>query len=198
MHATAAYKAGSDNTSHVRREKALHQLGVNYRWSEIVVDEQEKVPDVSAAYGTEDPSVLRAGDRAPDAPGLVVVGGEEEGATTALFSIYKPTQHTALLFCSSADVNEVKTILDALKAAPTGTVHTVLILPKIYGKSDVTALKVTGVDAIVVDAEGHANTFYPPAKVGFAVIIVRPDGAVGAIVRSVDEVKRYLEVVFGI
>lgn len=198
MHKTKAYKAGSEDTSHVKRDKALHQLGVNYRWSSIVVDEQpgaEEANAVSAAYGTEDPAILRAGDRAPDAPGLVPVGGGSD-EPTALFSIFKPTRHTALLFAS--DLAQAKSTVEVLKAsAPAGTVHTVLVLPKEYDASDVEALKATPVDAIVVDSNGHAHTYYPPAGAGFTTIVVRPDGVVGAVVKSTDGLKTYLKGVFG-
>lgn len=193
-----SFKAGAEDTSHIRRPKTLHQLGVNYRSSSIVVDEQpgaEEAKSVSPAYAVEDPSVLRAGDRAPDAPGLRSVGGSDE-AVISIFSVFKPTQHTAFIFTS--DPAEAKPILEALKVAPAATVHTVLVLPKGYDTSDLASLKSVSADAILVDQEGHAYTYYPPASAGFSTIVVRPDGVVGAVAKSVDGVAKYIKGVFGL
>lgn len=196
---TVSYKAGGSDTSSVQRPKALHQLGMNYRWSSIVVDEQVPAEGEqgasTAAYRPEDPTVLRAGDRAPDAPGLKVVAGQETGETTALFSIYKPTRHTVLLFASNPE--DVNARLSALQAAPTGTFFTVVILPNDHNGVDDAAAQSLPVDLVLVDLEGHAHTYYPPVLEGFTTIIIRPDAVVGAIVRSDAGVQKYLSSVFG-
>ena len=51
MEKTASYKVGGE-TSFIDRPKALHQLGVNYRWSAIVLDEQSPLEGdkATAAY----------------------------------------------------------------------------------------------------------------------------------------------------
>ena len=192
LKATVNYRAKDKDgaptePSHMRRPKILQQLGVNYRWSPIVVDEQPKEEGeepVSGAYKPEDPSVLKAGDRAPDSPGLVRIDGREEKKT--LFDIFRPTRHTVLLF------GEDKEVLEVLKKAPAGSLYTVLVVPKESGTTD------AGVDAVFVDVEGYAHTYYPPANKGFKTIIIRPDGAVGAIVKGKDGVEKYLKVVFGV
>ena len=65
-------------------------------------DEQPEAQDVvnAGAYLDEDPSVLFAGDRAPEAPGLLkVVDGAILGEqTTSLFNLFNPTTHTVLIF----------------------------------------------------------------------------------------------------
>ena len=106
--------AKTADTSPVVQSGLFRQLGVNYRWSPIVVDEQPG--DTSsdqelAAYLPEDKSVLRAGDRASDAPQLVPYGAAVT-APTSLFEFFKPTRHAILLFNPSAEqVHDVVTSL---------------------------------------------------------------------------------------
>lgn len=195
---TVTYKAGGADTSFINRPKALHQLGVNYRWSPIVVDEQplSENEEVTAAYRPEDHTVLHAGDRAPDSPALKVVHSikdlDSTATTTSLFSIFKPTRHTVLFFVS--DIGEASAALRALEAAPAGTIYTVVVLPKDH--IDDAGIQPAQVDLVVVDHEGHAYTYYPPAVKGFKTIIIRPDGVVGAVVQSVAGVEKYLRSVF--
>ena len=87
------------------RGSELHMLGVNCRWSSIVLDERtpkESIPVDPYGVTRIDPNVslLRAGERAPDAPGLQVVGaGDSDGQeTTSLLDIFGPSYHTALIF----------------------------------------------------------------------------------------------------
>lgn len=192
---TVAFRAGDADASFMRRPKTLHQLGVNYRWSAIVVDEQpgaQEAKAVSAAYREEDPTVLRAGDRAPDAPGLAILG---ETSSTSFFSIFKPTHHTALLFTS--DVANVKAKIEVLSTAPAGSVRTIVVLPRGADAEDAGDLKAVGVDEVLVDNDGHAYKYYSPAAAGFTAIVVRPDGVVGVVAKSAEGLKQYLHVVFG-
>ncbi|KAI0691497.1 monooxygenase [Cytidiella melzeri] len=186
---TANYKLkGGTEATHLRRPQILHQIGVNYRGSPVVVEEQAKEEgeeEVSGAYRPEDPSVLKAGDRAPDSAGLLRVEGSGEEKNT-LFGIFRPNRHTVLLFGEDEETVEV------LKNAPTGAIYTV----RVVSKKDEAAG--AGVDAVFVDSEGHAHTFYPPAAKGFKVIIVRPDGVVGAIARGREGAGKYLKGVFGV
>ncbi|PSR72697.1 hypothetical protein PHLCEN_2v11392 [Hermanssonia centrifuga] len=176
--------------------KVFHQLGVNCRWSSIVVDEQPgaaaaKTVEASGAYlDLEDtPTILYAGDRAPDAPGLVRVGGDAN-ETTSLFKTFDCTRHTALLFTSS--LGNLEPVLEALKICPAGFMQTVAILPQ----ASETPAKIGGVDLTMVDKDGHASAGYPPAAKGYPIVLVRPDGTVGAVVRDAEGVKQYLEGVF--
>ncbi|KAI6018037.1 hypothetical protein PISMIDRAFT_570228 [Pisolithus microcarpus 441] len=62
----------------MRRNGKMYMLGVNYRTSPIVVDEFVPTPTsgvavVQSTYGDSQEGILRAGDRAPDAPGLMPV-----------------------------------------------------------------------------------------------------------------------------
>ncbi|KAI0685279.1 hypothetical protein BC835DRAFT_1421402 [Cytidiella melzeri] len=221
MEKTVAFKTGGGtDASFAQRPKALHQLGVNHRRSDIVVDEQpdekqqDEMFDVSAAYRPEDPSVLRAGDRAPDSPGLLRLNlvldrnndklvSEEE--STTLFDILSTTRHTALIFPSAAaaDVRgqDITETVMALKCAtPRGTIHIVFILINIKDCDTNVKFALDGVADrdidVFVDGEGHAHAFYPPVKQGFSTIIVRPDAVVGAVVKSREGVEEYLNRVF--
>lgn len=168
------------------------QLGVNYRWSSIVVDEQDgsSSGEEMAAYLPESNVELRAGDRAPDAPGLKLLAkADGDSEPTSLFAIFKPTRHTALLF----DVTEEQAqgILDALSAVPTGTFHTIAILSSEQETADRGK-----VNEALVDKGGHAFAAYHPVKAGFKVFLVRPDGALAAVVKGREGVEKYLEAVF--
>ena len=174
-----------------KRGGELTQLGVNYRWSSIVVDERTpkpQGPEEVNPYGDESDKSLRAGDRAPDAPALLPVGG---GTPTALFNIFRPTHHTALLFSLPAE--ETERVLAVAKRFPEGLVKTTEIIPQ--GSSD---QEVVGKpDLAVVDSEGHAFTGYLVSQDKPTIFIVRPDGVIGGIVEGVNGFQRYFETVFG-
>ncbi|KAF7798986.1 hypothetical protein EIP86_010215 [Pleurotus ostreatoroseus] len=187
-------KSDGSNVNKSVRPKILHQLGVNCRWSAIVVDEQPEAVDMknAGAYLEEDPTVLYAGDRAPEAPGLVKVGEDkdaEKTGTTSFFSIYGPTHHTVLIF--TADSAEAASVLHALNEYPAGTVTAVVVLPK-----DASPAAVPGADLTVVDRDGYAHEAYPPVNNGLPIVVVRPDGVVGAVVKGTDSVKRYFDAIF--
>ena len=196
---TLKFSADGKNTEGFKRPKILHQLGVHCRWSALVVDEQPEAVEASKAdpYQDEDPSVLFAGDRAPDAPALCVVArasGAVTEAETSLFKTYNPTRHTALLFAPSMSDVALQPIVDVLRMAPKDTIQIVVVLTK--GTNPTSPPAVEDVDLIVVDTLGHAADAYPPATKGFSVIIVRPDGVVGAVAHGAVGVKKYIEGIF--
>lgn len=169
------------------RPKALHQLGVNCRWSSIVIDERHPFDhhgDKGAleAYGNEAEQSIRAGDRAPDAPGLT-----DGDYKTSLFDILKPHQHTVLIF-DSACAN-LQQILDALDTWPEGTVQRVVII----GKDSHCKQSNPSVSAIVLeDAQGHVfNAYGGIAADGYPIVVIRPDGVIGAIVKGVEGLMKY-------
>lgn len=197
---TLKFRADGKNTQGFDRPKILHQLGVHCRWSSLVVDEQPEAAEASKEnpYLDEHPSVLFAGDRAPDAPALRVVarasGSVAEAEETSLFNTYLPTRHTVLLFAQSSSDPQLQPIVEAARASPKDTVQIVAILTN--GTNPSSQPAVEGVDLIVVDTLGHAADAYPPTTKGFGIIIVRPDGVVGAVARGVAGVKRYIEGIF--
>lgn len=166
------------------RGPEMYQLNVNYRGSPIVFDELE-LDEVEGV------TRLRAGDRAPDAPWLV---GVTKGlGATQLFDLFEPTRHIALIFPLMD--SDVVSFIDALSTYPTGTVTTVVVLPK--GSVLVERNSQWGADSVVLDDNEHAWKAYPTAE-GGNVVIVRPDGYVGAISKTVKGVTSYKELIFNV
>lgn len=173
------------------------QLQVNYRWSSIVVDQQprDSGSEQMAAYLPQDATELRAGDRAPDAPGLIPLrsGTLDPNAATSLFDIFRPTYHTLLLFDPAEGL--VEGVDHALASLPQELFRKVLIL------SPGTTLSTPHNDGsgftVLVDTDGHASTAYHPTRRGFSLIVVRPDGAIGAILlKDIEGLQRYLGGIF--
>ncbi|TFK47978.1 FAD/NAD(P)-binding domain-containing protein [Heliocybe sulcata] len=169
----------------------LYQLDLHYRWSRVV---SEETSYTRRAIGDEDEDdLVRAGDRAPDAPGLVDLSPTESSMKT-LFQYFKPTHHTALIFSSSETA--IEAFVSALAVVPANVVRSVVILP---GDTVVRADNIDSdfawrsrVDHVLKDCGTHAYKIYAvDLSKGDAAIIVRPDGMVGAIVEGADSIKRY-------
>ncbi|KAI0691494.1 FAD binding domain-containing protein [Cytidiella melzeri] len=166
------------------------QLGVNYRRSSIVVDEQPALdPTEMAAYLPEDNTELRAGDRAPDATSLVALSSDTR-APTSLFNTFKPSRHTILLFEPTAELIEATEA--TLASISKGLVYVVAILPLQHASSAVSS----SVDEVFVDTGSHAFSAYHPAQQGFHVFVVRPDGVLGAVVKDNVGLREYVKRVF--
>lgn len=169
----------------------LKQLGVNYRWSSILVDERHEA-DAEAKQGTVDAygalggDGLHAGDRAPNAPGLV---DKKTSQTTALFDIFRPVRHTVLVF--SQDPGVIQDVLAALGACPAGFVRSVVVIPQ-DGAENV----FEEADLVVKDGDGHAYAGYGCAPGASTIAAVRPDGVVGAIATGVSGMKKYFSAIF--
>ncbi|KZV73414.1 hypothetical protein PENSPDRAFT_682895 [Peniophora sp. CONT] len=172
------------------RHFSLRQLGVHYRWSSIVVDDLREgslvVESTSVepedVYGSETPDRLHAGDRAPDAPELVNV---KASGSTQLFDLLKPTHHTVLVF-DPASINDVLTLVSSY---PEGAVRIIDILLK--GKQQ-EAKETLG---SYVDTKGHAHRAYGSAS-GVQVVIIRPDGVVGGLLKSAAGIRNYFAKIF--
>ena len=183
-----------DDFSHPERGR-LMQLGVNYRGSSILVDERNaggNDSDNGADSYTVD-GFVRAGDRAPDAPGLS--GGS---GPSRLFDIFKPYRHTALLFASWDEIEKTKSVIQLLQRYPQGTICSVLLYPQAAHNKQVAD---SGADFVLEDQNGHAFEGYGIAKdtnpsSGLIVVIVRPDGVIGSIVYGVEGVHKYFKIIF--
>ncbi|KAG2048023.1 hypothetical protein BDR06DRAFT_984961 [Suillus hirtellus] len=95
------------------RNHILHMLGINCRFSTIVLDEFVASVKPVNAYGVLDEGNLEAGDRVPDASNMLQVGALEPDATT-LFGLHRPWYHTILVF--APNLVDVTPILSALEA----------------------------------------------------------------------------------
>ena len=161
----------------------LYQLDVNCRGSPIVVDRLDKE---SYKLGNR----LRAGDRAPNAPGLVPLNSGLRPGTTQLFDIFSSNRHTALIFAKGSD--NVKPYLEVLRHYPPDTVLPVIVLQQ----GDERNAEVFGETSVVRDSAGHCWNSYS-TEYGTKIAIVRPDGCLGAIGRSPGVVEEYRDSIFG-
>ncbi|KZT20697.1 hypothetical protein NEOLEDRAFT_829633 [Neolentinus lepideus HHB14362 ss-1] len=178
------------------RGRKFFQLDVNYRGSPIVVDQRQ-----GAVVDAPPPNVytfgslgrVQAGDRAPDAPGLLNLK-DASSPVTSLFNIFTPTRHTVLIFSASPPI--VDAVIDALRIYPAGLVQTVAVLPTRVAVRE--SLMLPKVDVLVKDGDRHAYEGYSvdPWKDELAVIIVRPDGVVGGIGSGVHILKDYFHRIF--
>jgi FAD binding domain len=187
-----------NNEAGWRRTGKLNQLGVNYRWSSIVVDQNTDsgtgpgAREAHSAYDVEAGGVLHAGDRAPDASGLVKVNFENQksGESTRLFKLLSPTRHTVLIFADAADVHA--TLQGAIaKFSKELVLRAVVILRAGTAKT----MQDVGCD-VFEDRDEHAYDAYKGTEGPNGIVIIRPDGVTGAIVKDVDWVERYFRAIF--
>jgi hypothetical protein len=183
----------------VYRGRKLFQLDVNYRWSDVVFDERFAKADgevVKNAYGVEGQDV-RAGDRAPDAPGLVCLGSRTGKTPGRLFDIYSPCKHTVLVFANGAPDKAKKPIVDSVILLPSALVQKVIVLPSDADEvSTPQVLDTTIYDYVVKDVDGHGYQGFGVGAGGFTVVVVRPDGMVGGVAVSEAGLKKYVCAVF--
>lgn len=94
-----------ENTNNLKkawtRGPELYQLDVNYRCSPTVFDELDTIQ-------MDDSTRVTAGDRAPDAPGLVSL--TQGLQATQLFHLFEATSHIALIF--PRDDSDTRTLPD--------------------------------------------------------------------------------------
>ncbi|KAG5653406.1 hypothetical protein H0H81_000693 [Sphagnurus paluster] len=189
------------------RSDRLLQLGINYRWSSLVLDERKKAEDAEFAdfdfggsqeddliepidaYGCAD-GVLRAGDRAPDASGLIDLSDPLRTPKRHLFSIFGPSYHTVLIFEPAHPL--CPAILRMQKKYPENTIRTVVMV--VHGQTLPTYCH--GANAAFEDHGGHARSGYGISG-AWGIIVVRPDGVLGAIVSGAEGLQRYFDGVFG-
>ncbi|KAI6024605.1 FAD binding domain-containing protein [Pisolithus microcarpus] len=203
----------------MRRGGKLYMLGVNYRTSPIIVDEFISTPTpraevVNSTYGDTQEGVLRAGDRAPDAPGLVATvpldsacasGSRTKrvAGSTRIFDIFGSTHHTVIIFAPTLANPVIQSILATLgQSFPKELVRWVVVLPGSVSEPDDRVETSSEVEKdfdteVLTDEAGHAYRGYVVEPQEVKAVVVRPDGVVGAIVRGVMGLKRYFEGVFG-
>lgn len=175
------------------RDTSLHQLEINYRWSPVVYDvrgtndlnEDDLKARAYIGYQGED---VRAGDRAPNAPALVDTAGQE----TALFDIFKPYVHTLLVFLPREGDGDVSRVLEAMRSLSAANAAQIVIL----GNKDGVVPKTVPGTTAYKDSQGHAYSAYHVTDDALTLVVVRPDGYVGAFVNHVEGLRTYLTKVF--
>ncbi|PBK99861.1 hypothetical protein ARMGADRAFT_1008343 [Armillaria gallica] len=177
---TKTFQPGGASRAGWARGYELRQLGVNYRASPVIVDETPVEGEEAVdPYQSGNDGTIRGGDRAPDAPGLVFIN--DSSRKTSLFDVFGSSYHTVLVFS-----DENSAVLDALKSYPAGIVKSVVIVPQ-QPAGTISA------DYVLVDGDGHAYKHYKIAEKITKVVVVRPDGIIGALVTGVDGLKRYFK-----
>ncbi|KAJ6581605.1 FAD binding domain-containing protein, partial [Mycena capillaripes] len=178
LNQTVDASAADGDTARWNRGGPLLMLGVNYRWSSIVIDEQdeekeEKVP--KDTYGSHTRG-LKAGDRAPDGPELKDIRSGQ--ASVRFFDVFDVSRHTVLLF--SASQERCTVLREVLVRYPQGLVRFVAIV-----SSGIPDADIHGPDLVLEDTQGHAYAGYH-FEGGCDITIVRPDGVLGAVVRILE------------
>ncbi|KAJ7923513.1 hypothetical protein B0H13DRAFT_2230190 [Mycena leptocephala] len=153
--------SSTDDAWRNTRGGSLLMLGVNYRWSSIVVDEQDDDSAEGLSLTPKDPygihiRGLRAGDRAPDAPALRI---RIRSAARTLPPKCGALRSDRPRGCQCGDLGLGRDMM------------------------------------ILEDTQGHAHASYH-FDGGCDVAAVRPDGVLGAVLRSGEAVERYFEQIF--
>jgi hypothetical protein len=174
------------------RDGNLLQLDMNYRWSSLIIDEQrnEDVDSDDTDGGLRPAKTIIAGDRAPDASGLVDARGGTFKAPLRLFNIFACNLHTVLIFTDSSKI--LGPMIETIFSYPEGLIRSVLVTQTEQAQP----LHAQHVDCVLVDKEGLARSTYTLQE-GCTTVVIRPDGIVGAVVRGAPGLQAYFRGVFG-
>jgi hypothetical protein len=185
-----AVERGGDFTR-AGRDTDLTQLGVSYRASSIIGEDDMCETSVKVSgYNKDSETAVCPGDRAPEAPSLINTTGEHKHET--LFGIFSPSHHTVLVFTKKYEEQSALALSSVINGLPGKTVRTVLILPS---GSNVNELGMI-YDEVLIDSAGHAYAAYHLPSDESCMVVVRPDGVVGARVHGIAGVERYFQKIF--
>ncbi|KAF7356181.1 Pentachlorophenol 4-monooxygenase [Mycena venus] len=190
LNLTTSTSAQGDSSGWERGGPLL-MLGVNYRWSTIVLDEQDEENMATAPkdpYGVQIQG-LKAGDRAPDASELKDIRGGGP-SSVRLFDVFDLSRHTVLVFDASPDTYNA--VLAQILRYPQGLVRCVVVVCR-----GVLGAGIKGSEMVLEDTMGHAYASYH-FEGGCNIVVVRPDGILGAVVRSPEGIGRYFSQVFAL
>ena len=176
----------------VGRDPDLSQLGVNYRGSSIIGEDDMRAPSLKVSgYNKDSETAACPGDRAPEVPSLINTTGEHKHET--LFGIFSPSHHSVLVFTKKYEEHSALALSSVINRLPGKTVRSVLILPSDSSMNDSLG---TVYDKVLVDSGDHAYAGYGLPSDQSYFVIVRPDGVVGARVHNASGVERYFEKIF--
>lgn len=176
------------------RNAALELYGVNYRFSSIVVEGRnpnptEKERALAQAYaGYEGKGDLQAGDRAPEAPGLFTSSGDE----TSIFKLLNHAKHSVFIF--SPSVESAQPAMSAVAKYSADVIQAYIILPGAQSEHHATLSRES--IHVLVDKFAHAYDSYLVSPGQHTVVVIRPDGFIGAIVQDGVDVERYFSNIF--
>lgn len=187
LNKSVVVKEGGLNPKSFARGGKLNQLGVNYRTSRIVIDDGEPVEPVSS-YGGPDGGSIRAGDRAPDASGLVRVGTDE---SARLFEIFDSRLHMVVIFADRLTQELTTTPAVFTKYSP--EVVRFVVVRQVRANANASPEF-----SMYHDRDGYAHKAYNSVDESGKVFVVRPDGFVGARLKSIENVEKYFDEVLGL
>ncbi|EMD39057.1 hypothetical protein CERSUDRAFT_104329 [Gelatoporia subvermispora B] len=179
------------------RNGALGLFGVNYRYSPIVFDARpseagQDEEDMHARAYEGYIGNVRAGDRAPEAPGLFCASSTDtEVKETSIFDLLSPSRHTVLVFAADTSARQ-ELVLEALQKYPEDFVQGFLITRQTPSG--------TQFRKAIVDQGGHAfrSYGYSTESDKLEIAVVRPDGVIGAMVSTIDGLHAYFRKVMSL
>ena len=184
-------RRGDPNVSIVGANTDMTQLGVNYRGSSIIgEDDTRDVALKVSGYNKDSETAACPGDRAPEVPSLINTTGEHKRKT--LFGIFSPSHHSVLVFAKKYEEKSALALSSVISRLPENTVRSVLILPS---ESNVNEQSVV-YHEVFIDSGGHGYSSYGLPSDQSYFVVVRPDGVVGARVHEVGGVERYFQKIF--
>ncbi|KIY49832.1 FAD/NAD(P)-binding domain-containing protein [Fistulina hepatica ATCC 64428] len=180
------FSHSNDVTESWHRGNSLNQLGINYRDSPLVLEERNPMKaGISSTY--EAAGVIRAGDRAPSAP----LFDARSGQVCRLLDLFKATQHEVLVFTD--DIRTAQLVQETSARCPLGTVECLIIAPQSAERVQ-ELLSVTPC-RVLQDNGGHAYKEYVVQNEP-TIVVIRPDGVLGAVVLEVIGLERYFRHIF--
>ncbi|KAJ7466152.1 FAD binding domain-containing protein, partial [Mycena galericulata] len=166
----------------------LRMLGINYRGSSIISEDAGAAAEgASNAYAKAEGGRIQAAYRAPDAPGLIRVGSGSASDPTRLFTLFRASVHTVLLF--GGDAASRVPVASVLAHIPAGLFDALLVLPK--GQKAASDAEIFS-SLVLIDASGHAYGGYGVGT-ELTIVVVRPDGFVGAVASDAAGVQKYFQ-----
>ncbi|TFK37808.1 FAD binding domain-containing protein [Crucibulum laeve] len=205
---TGIHKDSSGEGGNLTLERGPHlmMMGINYRWSSIVLDDQFSSRDEREieelkkhAYIVKD-AVLRAGDRAPDTSDLLEVQRQDRHQTPAtLFSLLLPDKHTVLIFIGNRSFSEGMRLKESLLDESTLSYHQefiqVFLVGNLFPSAALEAPKMGTV--CLFDSKAFAYQLYSASDAeSMKIIVIRPDGVIGAILRDAGGLRKYFSKMF--
>ena len=184
------------DVSQVRRSTDLTQLGVNYRGSSIIGEDDIRDTTLKVSgYNKDSETAACPGDRAPEVLSLIINALTGEQKSETLFSIFSPSHHSILVFTKKYEESSALALSRVVNRLPENTVRSVFILPS---ESKLSNLNEIGAsyDKVFLDSGRHAYSIYGLPNDQSYFVIVRPDGVVGARVYKVDGIERYFHKIF--
>ena len=177
--------------SQVRRSTDLTQLGVNYRRSSIIGEDdiRDRTLQVSG-YNKDSETAACPGDRAPEVPSLINATGEYKHET--LFGIFSPSHHSVLVFTKEYEEHLALALSSVISRLPRNTVRSVLIVSFQPNVNELDSVY----NDVFIDSGGHAYSSYGLPSDSSYFVVIRPDGVVGARVHEVAGVERYFQKIF--